>query len=40
MLGVGFLVITRGKWVSPGAAACVWLPFLAVLAVVLYFSIR
>ena len=39
MVGVGALVILNGKWVSLSHALCVWVPFLAVLAIILYFSL-
>ena len=40
MVGVGALIILRGKWVSPWHAAAVWLPFLVIVAVVTYFATR
>lgn len=38
MVEVGALVILKGKWVSPYHALCVWLPWLIVVAIILFFS--
>ena len=40
MVGVGALVILRGKWVSAGHALAVWVPFLVALAVILFLALR
>jgi len=39
MVGVGALVILKGKWVSPSHALWVWIPFLLAVAVILGFSL-
>ena len=39
MLGVGALIILKGKWISPAHALCVWLPFLLVCALVVGLSV-
>ena len=40
MVGVGALVILRGKWVSAGHALAVWVPFLVALAIIMFLALR
>lgn len=39
MVGVGALVILKGKWVSASHALCVWVPFFCVITAILVYTL-